>query len=121
MNIVADENITRLMVMRLRAEGHTIRFILEERRGIGDQAVLPLAAEAGALLLTWDKDFRQLVIEARRPSAGVLLLRMGNLRLEEQSNRVAQTLQEYGEQLHHLFSTLYPDHIDMESLPEEKN
>ena len=48
MKIVADENITRLMVSRLRAEGHTIRFILEEARGINDQKILPLAAKDGA-------------------------------------------------------------------------
>ncbi len=116
MKIVADENITRLMVRNLRAAGHKGRCILEEERGKNDQEILPLAISEGALLLTWDKDFRQLAIEAHRPSAGVLLLRMGNLGLREQSEKVVQIITQYNERLHHFFTTVYPDRIEMEPL-----
>jgi predicted nuclease of predicted toxin-antitoxin system len=117
MKIVADENITLLAVTRLRAAGHEIRFILEEARGMSDAEIVPFAARQQALLLTWDKGFRQLTIEAKRPSSGVLLLRLGKTPPEDQAALLLQTLQDHGEQLHTFFTTLYPDRLDMEPLP----
>lgn len=117
MKIVADENITRLAVARLRAAGHEVRFILEEARGISDAEIVPFALRQQALLLTWDKGFRQLTIEAKRPSSGVLLLRLGSMPPEDQAALLLQTLQDHGEQLHNFFTTLHPGHLEMEPLP----
>ncbi len=40
MTIVADENVDREIVDRLRADGHDVLFIAEDAPGIDDQAVL---------------------------------------------------------------------------------
>jgi predicted nuclease of predicted toxin-antitoxin system len=119
MKIVADENVQRPIVKRLREGGHDVTFILETAPGSKDQDILRLAAREGALLITCDKDFRQLAIEARRQSSGVLLLRIDGPPPQEQANLVAETIQAYGSQLHRAFTTLYLHDLKMEPLPEE--
>ena len=120
MRIVADENVERPIVRRLRADGHEVTFILETAPGSKDPDILRLAAKEGALLVTGDKDFRQLAIEARRKSAGVLLLRIDGLSPQAQADLVARTIQTYGAQLHQAFTTLYLHDLKREPLPKEQ-
>jgi predicted nuclease of predicted toxin-antitoxin system len=61
MKILAAENISKLLVERLRQEGHQVQYIAEIARGCNDPTVLELANRQGALLLTDDKDFGELV------------------------------------------------------------
>jgi len=58
---VADENIEREVVERLRREGHSVWFIIEMSRGIKNGAVLAFANQQQALLITADKDFGELI------------------------------------------------------------
>ncbi len=61
MNILADENISHLLVERLRQEGHQVRFISEIARGSDDHTVLKIANQQKSLLVTDDKDFGEMV------------------------------------------------------------
>lgn len=76
MNLLADESVDQPVVDRLRAEGHAVLSIAEMEPSISDEAVLTLANQRGAGLLTADKDFGELVFRQGRVSAGVLLLRL---------------------------------------------
>lgn len=40
MKIVADESVDKAIVLRLRAEGHSVIYIAEQKPGITDQKVL---------------------------------------------------------------------------------
>ncbi len=60
MNFVADEGLDRQIVERLRQDGHTVSYVAEMDAGISDEAVLQLANDQNALLLTSDKDFGEL-------------------------------------------------------------
>ena len=62
MKILADENIAPLIVDRLRQEGYQVEHVAEFAKGIADIDVLGIANEQGAILLTDDKDFGDLVI-----------------------------------------------------------
>jgi GNAT superfamily N-acetyltransferase len=57
-----------------------------------DPDILRLAAQEHALLVTCDSDFRQLAIEARRPCAGVVLLRLEAVPLRGRAPIILQTL-----------------------------
>lgn len=57
MTIVADESVDQPIVNRLRVEGISVSAIAEESPGVTDETVLATAADAGAVLLTADKDF----------------------------------------------------------------
>jgi predicted nuclease of predicted toxin-antitoxin system len=57
MKLLADENIARAIVERLRQDGHDIQHVAEIASGSNDGDVLSLANREGAILLTDDKDF----------------------------------------------------------------
>ena len=62
MKIVADENVDRQIVDRLRGEGHQVSYIAEFDPGADDEIVLLLSRESDAILLTADKDFGEILI-----------------------------------------------------------
>ena len=66
MNLLADENINQQIVDRLRQDGHVVWYVVEMDPGISDDVVLDLANREGALLLTGDKDFGELVFRLGR-------------------------------------------------------
>jgi predicted nuclease of predicted toxin-antitoxin system len=66
MNLLADESIDRPIVVRLRQEGHIVRYIAELEPGISDDKVLEIANNEAAPLLTADKDFGELVYRHHR-------------------------------------------------------
>jgi predicted nuclease of predicted toxin-antitoxin system len=66
MKFVADENIDRQIVDRLRQDGHIVMSVAEMDPGISDDVVLDLANQEGSLLLTADKDFGELVFRQHR-------------------------------------------------------
>src|SRR5260370_37950509 len=76
MKIVADEGIERPVVLRLRAAGHQVIHIAEIAPGSTDPEVLELANQEESLLITYDKDFGDLVFYRRYHSHGIMLLRL---------------------------------------------
>jgi predicted nuclease of predicted toxin-antitoxin system len=77
--ILADENIPRLIVAWLRAEGHDVLYASESRARTLDADLLTEAEAQGYVVLTEDKDFGELVFRDRRNSHGVVLLRLDTL------------------------------------------
>ena len=74
MNLVADENIDRGIIERLRRDGHLVDWIAELSPSVSDEEVLRLAVEGGAVLVTEDKDFGELVYRCGLAHSGVLLV-----------------------------------------------
>ena len=61
----------------LRSRGHDLVWIEEETPGIDDQAVLSRATAEGRILLTYDKDFGDLVFRDKlKAPFGVILFRI---------------------------------------------
>lgn len=75
MRFLADESCDFAVVRALRADGHEVAAVAEIAGGATDDRVLEIAASSGAILLTEDKDFGQLVHAARQASGGVILIR----------------------------------------------
>lgn len=73
---LANENAPREAVTAARAAGHDVAWVVELQPGADDETVLELARRENRVLLTFDKDFGELVFRhGRAGSAGVLLLR----------------------------------------------
>jgi predicted nuclease of predicted toxin-antitoxin system len=68
-NFVADECCDSLLVAGLRGEGHDVLYVREFAPGSDDDVVLQLSAAQQRILLTEDKDFGELVIRFKLPSA----------------------------------------------------
>ena len=79
MNFLADESVDRQVVGQLREDGHDVLSVAEMEPGISDAAVLTMANQRQALLLTADKDFGELVFRQRYVATGVLLMRLAGL------------------------------------------
>ena len=57
MRFLADENVSRLVIERLRAGGFDVMSIGETKSGIPDKDVLGAADAEGRILITEDRDF----------------------------------------------------------------
>jgi predicted nuclease of predicted toxin-antitoxin system len=78
-NFVADENIDRQIVERLREDGHTVIYVAEMDPGIPDEDVIRLADMRSSTLITADKDFGELVFRQALVTHGVVLIRLAGL------------------------------------------
>jgi len=67
LKFLADENVPLATVTKLRQAGHEVYWIAEEAAGLDDLAVWQLAAEQQAVLVTFDRDFGRLMIQAATP------------------------------------------------------
>jgi predicted nuclease of predicted toxin-antitoxin system len=106
MNFVANESVDRQIVDRLRQDGHLIWYVAEMQPGISDDAVLDLANEEAALLLTADKDFGELVFRQRRLVHGVVLIRLAGLSPMGKAEVVASAVSEHVGELPHAFAVI---------------
>jgi predicted nuclease of predicted toxin-antitoxin system len=119
MDFLADENVPRPIVERLRTDGFTVRSIFEESRGISDTDVLEIANEAGLILITQDHDFGELAILRHLPVAGVLLLELARLSLPEQVERVAGFLSNDQTNLVGNLTVIEPARVRVRALPQK--
>ena len=93
MDILADECIPSPIVRRLRDEGMTVTYVLEDEPGTVDSDVLARANVEGKLLLTEDRDFGHLVYARQQPALpGVVYLRLHGVSLEEAADAVVEAL-----------------------------
>ena len=86
MRILANENFPALAVEALRKAGHDVRWIRSDAPGSSDRQVIQLALEQERILVTFDKDFGELVFRERYQVRGIVLFRI----LAPSANHVAQ-------------------------------
>ena len=99
MKVVADEGMEQQVVDRLRQDGHDVVYVKELSPSITDDEVLQLANDQGALLLTADKDFGELVYRLGRVHAGRVLHRLSGLANEKKAETVAKVFQVHAAEL----------------------
>lgn len=92
---LADENVSRLVVDKLRNAGFDVASVSETNPGITDQQILALAAADQRVLITEDHDFGELVVCQRLKVAGVILLELDRLPRSAHAERVLETVSKY--------------------------
>jgi predicted nuclease of predicted toxin-antitoxin system len=108
MNILADESVDQPIIERLRADGHDVLAVVEMEPGLPDEAVLTLANQRGALLLTADTDFGELVFRQHRLTNGVVLVRLAGLSAATKSAVVSAAIREHASELADAFTVVSP-------------
>ncbi len=108
MNLLADEGVDRPIVDRLRQDGHEVAYIAEMSPGIDDDTILRQANDNGALLLTLDKDFGELVFRQGLVHAGVILIRLAGVQPSTKAEVVSAALREHDSELFNTFSVISP-------------
>ncbi|MDO9097843.1 MAG: DUF5615 family PIN-like protein [Candidatus Methanoperedens sp.] len=99
MKLLADENVDKPIVERLRKDGHVVLYVAEIAPSISDDEVIQLANQEKALLLTADKDFGDLVFRQSRIIYGVIFLRLSGLLPQRKADMVAKAVQEHADEL----------------------
>lgn len=89
--ILADENVDRAIVDRLRADGHDVEYIEEVAKSDGDYPVLNRAIIERRVLLTRDLDFGRYIYGDHLPAPreGIIQLRIDWLPPDERIAVVA--------------------------------
>jgi predicted nuclease of predicted toxin-antitoxin system len=76
MRLLADENVPAPSVAHLRAAGHDVAYVLEERPGIPDPEVAAWGHAEGRVVVTFDRDLGELLVRRGAPAPpGLVLLR----------------------------------------------
>jgi len=71
--------------------------------------------QENAILLTFDKDFGDLVFRQRRISQGVVLIRLHGFTAEEKAAIVENTIKQYGLELPRAFTVVTPNKVRVRS------
>ena len=93
MRLCANENIPEDCVTRLREAGHDVLWVRESAPGSKDAEALARALSEERLLITFDKDFGELVFHrGARASSGIVLFRIAQQSSAAVAERVATVL-----------------------------
>jgi predicted nuclease of predicted toxin-antitoxin system len=57
MQFIADENIDKPIVGKLRNRGFSVLYVEEDMKGVSDEKVIDKAVDEELVLITFDRDF----------------------------------------------------------------
>ena len=93
MRICANENIPEACIVALRNSGHDVLWIRDTAPGSSDSAVLSRAHAEERILITFDKDFGDLVFhQGLDASNGIILFRIPQPSASAVAERVSKVL-----------------------------
>jgi predicted nuclease of predicted toxin-antitoxin system len=114
---LADEGVDRPIVERLRQSGHQVWYVAELEPGISDDVVLDLANREGAILLTSDRDFGELVFRQGRLTTGVVLIRLSGISPGRKAEIVDTALAAHGDEMAQAFTVITPAAVRIRRRP----
>jgi predicted nuclease of predicted toxin-antitoxin system len=95
-----DESADARLAIYLRALGHDVTVIAQDYpTSLKDPEILRIAVGEERILITFDRDFGELVFSHRHPHAGVLYFRLGPIDLAVEISRVDHVLATYADHL----------------------
>lgn len=118
MRFLADENVSRLIIERLRSHGFEVVSVAQTSSGATDPEVLRLAAADELILITEDRDFGELVIRQRLFVQGVILTELDRLSSARAADLVEKCVAENGEKLPGHLVVIEPGRIRFRPLPQ---
>jgi predicted nuclease of predicted toxin-antitoxin system len=117
MRFLADENVSRLVIERLRAGGFEVISVGETQSGAPDKIVLETADAEGCILITEDRDFGELVIRQRHLLRGMILLELDHLSNAAEADAVAEVVSAHEDKLLGNLVVIEPGRIRVRPLP----
>ena len=97
MKFLIDEDLSYKLVEFLVQIGHSATHIREIQISLTDSKILKIANEQRAIVLTFDKDFGELVFKENKSHDGVILLRLDNQTLRNTKRALVWFLSVYDE------------------------
>jgi predicted nuclease of predicted toxin-antitoxin system len=118
MQFLANENFPLVSVQLLRQAGYEIASITEDSPGIEDPEVLTRAVDEQRVILTFDRDYGELIYRFRLPAPeGVIYLRFRPHTPEEPAAILLNLFQTDRLQIEGWFTILERDRIRQHPLP----
>ena len=115
---LADENFPASSIHLLRAVGHDVSAIIEDKPGAEDTEVLAQAVQQQRVILTFDRDYGELIYGKRLPTPpGVVYFRLDNAPPDEPARMLSLLLTLDAIRLEGNFTTLEERQIRQRSLP----
>lgn len=119
MRLLADENFPGVAVEALRLDGHDILWVRTLAPGISDDEVLARSLSDSRLLLTFDRDFGDLVFQrGADASQGVVLFRFPMSSPDAIARIVTATIRSRTD-WQGLFTVVEPGRVRMRPLPRK--
>lgn len=120
MKFLANENIPSSSTERLRVEGHDIVSIGETTPGIKDRDVLEKAVEQARIVLTFDRDYGELIFRRNLPRPpGVIYYRFTPQFPEEAAELTLILLDEAEIEVEGMFTVLQRHAVRQRPIPAE--
>lgn len=119
MRFLADENVSRRVIQRLRGGGHDVVSIAETRSGAPDKLVLDAADAEDRILVTEDRDFGEMIIRQRLEIRGMILLELDRLSNATEADTVADVVSTHADKLLGNLIVIEPGRIRVRPLPRE--
>jgi predicted nuclease of predicted toxin-antitoxin system len=117
LTLLLDECVDEPIARRLRDDGHVILSVSGMRPRASDDLVLSLAGAEGAVLVTSDKDFGELVFRERRATGGVLLLRLADVSPRLAADIASAALRDHGHEIPGAFTVVTPGRVRISPHP----
>lgn len=91
--LLANENIPLRSVQALRKNGYDVISISERSPGISDENVLQLASTENRVIVTFDRDYGELIFSRKQPvPAGILYLRFRPVNPDEVAEYISRLI-----------------------------
>jgi predicted nuclease of predicted toxin-antitoxin system len=95
--LLIDNCLSSRLAAALMTDGHDVASVAEWPADPGDREVLAFAAREARVLITADRGFGELVVTARLPTAGLIVLK--KMPPSEHYDACLRALAQYGEDL----------------------
>ncbi len=100
MKFLIDESADARVAPHLRNLGHDVKLVTADYGpSIDDIDILAIAVREERILITFDRDFGELVFSQQQPHAGVLYFRLGPIDLAVEIRRLDHVLTNYADRL----------------------
>ena len=116
LSLLADENIDQRLVSSLRLAGISVYSVAESSPGITDEEVMRLSENLGALILTDDKDFGEIVFRKQRSCPGIVLLRLTGVDYSHKADQVIQVIDKCGSKMTGKFAVITEERVRIRKL-----
>ena len=119
MKFLANENVPKILIESLLRKSQEVNWIKQSNPGISDMHVLELARRESCIILTFDKDYGELIyrVKLKSAGAGIILLRFWMEDSIVMANNVAGIICSRND-WNGYFSVIEPDKIRMRKLPD---
>ena len=106
MKFLADECCDTALISALRKDGHDVLYVTEKKAGAIDDEILSDAYNEERILITEDKDFGELVCRFKKPTRGIVLLRVDVYERHIKWSRLKKLIDNYGTKLQGNFTVV---------------